>query len=195
MLGKRRPALLVEGFVEPRQHHRAVRQRGDDFKQPRRRRHGAGRSRGDHGMRRAIARAVRPPSPSTRCGARPARRAACPRDICGQCSVTILRNSTVSCQCPANSSGTMASSRERSISSRFDHVDQVGEIGGKIRGLSGRHVDDCGGRDAALGRGLEAKQVPEGEHEPHQSQPSRQRADRRLRRARRRPRDSLRPRR
>ena len=81
VLGQRRPALLVERFVEPRQHHRAVRQRGDDFKQPRRRRHGAGRSRRDHGMRRTTERAFRPPSPSTGCAARRARRGACPRDI------------------------------------------------------------------------------------------------------------------
>ena len=64
----------------------------------------------------------------------------------------------------------------------FDHVDEVGEIGGKIRGLSGSHVDDRGGSHAALGRGLEAKQVPEGKHEPHQSQPSRQARRSRLRR-------------
>ena len=84
----------------------------------------------------------------------------------------------MSCQWPANSSGTMASSRARSTSSRFDHVDQIGEVGGKIRGLSGRHVDDRGRGDAALGHRLEPKQVPEGEHELHQRQPSRQRADR-----------------
>ena len=39
----------------------------------------------------------------------------------------------------------------------FDHVDEVGKIGGKIGGLSGSHVDDWGGSHAALGRGLEAQ--------------------------------------
>ena len=81
MLGQRGPALLVERFVEPRQHHRAVRQRGDDLQAaaplPARCRSIPPRSRdgANHG------RAFRPPSPSTGCVARRARRGACPRDI------------------------------------------------------------------------------------------------------------------
>ena len=46
------PSIEIE--IEPGQHHGAVRQRGDRLEQPRRRRHRAGRSCGDHRMRRAL---------------------------------------------------------------------------------------------------------------------------------------------
>ena len=54
MIGKARPALLVERDVEARQHDGAVRQRGDDLEQPRRGRNRAGRPGRDHRVRRAL---------------------------------------------------------------------------------------------------------------------------------------------
>ena len=48
------PAVVVEREIEARQHHGAVRQRGDGLEQPSRRRHRSRRSRRDHRVRRAL---------------------------------------------------------------------------------------------------------------------------------------------
>ena len=80
MSGKARPACLVERAVEAGQHHRAVRQRGDDLEQPRRGRHRAGRARRDHRMGEPLAPGARPRSASAHSAARPARRVRCQRD-------------------------------------------------------------------------------------------------------------------
>ena len=73
-----RPAFIVEGEIEARQHHGAVRQRGDHLQEPRRGRHRAGRAGGDHrSRRRSGKRAARPRTPSAHCGARSATRARC----------------------------------------------------------------------------------------------------------------------
>ena len=155
MLGKHRPAFLVEGVIETRQHDGAVRQRGDDLEQPRRRRHGAGRSRGDHGMGRAFGQ----PFSLQRhqhVAAGDRRDQAVVGEILRPLLGDDLEELDGASASDRQSRPARAASRlARSISSTLDDVHQPGEVGGETTRPVPGHLRRMADRlDAALGRAL-----------------------------------------